>query len=158
MECQVTEPLSSNQIIEVGLRKPKCFDFENNTLNDWLKFISEELCCLKENFKEEIIEPVVNSTWTIYRQPKLYKLGNFYKMSGEIGGGSVTSTLFSLPFTPSQTQIFPIAHEFDPSDSTDYQVYIKISVDRTVKLYFTGTSPGGTSSKLYLDNISFFVE
>lgn len=156
MECQVTEPLSSNQIIEVGLRKAKCLDFDGNTLNDWLKFLSEELCCLKTNFEETIIEPVVQSNWTIYRQPKLYKQGNLYKMSGEVGGGDVSSTIFSLPFTPTQTQIFPIAHEF--AATAAYRVYVRIAVDRTVKLYFVGTAPTGASSKLYLDNISFFVE
>lgn len=146
---------STNHIVEVGLRKPRCFSFKNNTLNDWLKFIAEQLCCLLEQ-KQENFEPALNGNWSAIRQPRVTKEGNFIQLSGEITGGDVDSILFSLPFTPDQKHIFPIAHEFTPT--TTYSVFIKIDVDRTVRLYFTGTAPTGTSSKLYLDNISFYLK
>lgn len=158
MECQTTDPISSNQVIEVGLRKVRCMDFDDNTLNDWLKWLADEVCCLKNDFETETIELQVLSNWDIYRQPKLHRQGNFYKISGEVGGGDMSTTIFNLPFTPSHTMVFPIAHEFTPSNLADFQPFIRIGVDRTVKLYFTGTAPTGASSKLYLDNISFFIE
>lgn len=155
-DCQSTNPLSSNQIIEVGLKKAKCLDFTDNTLNDWLKFLSEEICCLKTNNEEEVIDLTVNNNWDIYRQPQLYKKGNFYKLTGIVGGGDISSYICTLPVTPNYAMIFPIAHEFDPS--TDFNLFLKIDVDRSLKLYFTGTVPTGASSKLYLDNVSFFIE
>lgn len=158
MECQVTDPISSNQVIEVGVRKPKCFDFKDNSLNDWLKFIATELCCLKEELEESSQDLVLNSNWTTSRLPILYKKGNLIRLSGEVEGGNVSSTICVLPFTPKHRWVVPIAHEFDPTDLTDFQVFIKVDVDRTVKLYFTGTAPTGTSPKLYLDNVSFFIE
>lgn len=156
MECQITDPYTTNQIVEVGVRKPKCFTFTGNTLNDWLKFIANEYCAIQDNNKEEVIDLVVNSSWDIYRQPQLYKRGNFVKLTGEVGGGDVGSTILTLPFTPPYKTIHVIAHEFSPT--TSYTVYVKVDVDRSVKLYFTGTAPVGASSKLYLDSISFLLE
>lgn len=40
----VTNPISSNQVIEVGIKKPKCFTFSGNTLNDWLYWIASKQC------------------------------------------------------------------------------------------------------------------
>jgi hypothetical protein len=39
-----TDPISSNQVIEVGLLKPKCATFYGNSLNDWLKWLAETEC------------------------------------------------------------------------------------------------------------------
>lgn len=155
-ECTITDPITTNQIVEVGLFKPKCFDFEGNTLNDWLKFVSKELCCLIN--EESIDDLVVESDWDIIRQPKIYRKGKFFQLSGEITGGDVSSLILTLPYTPSERKIIPIAHEFDPADLADFQIFLKIDVDRSVKLYFTGVAPTGPSSKLYLDNVSFFIE
>ena len=77
MDC-TTQPLTTNQVIEVGLRKPKCFDFEGNTLNDWLKEISERLCC-NESTQDSIKDLTVASTWTIIKQPKILQKINQYQ-------------------------------------------------------------------------------
>jgi hypothetical protein len=158
MECQTSDPISSNQIVEVGLRKPKCVSFSDNTLNDWLKWIVESICCLKDDCEETVVDLVVGSSWDTVRQPKMYKKGNYVQLSGEVTGGDVNSVIMTLPFTPTHRWIVPLAHEFDPADLTDYQVFLKIDVDRSVKLYFTGTAPTGISSKLYLDGVSLFTE
>ena len=150
----VTEPISSNQVIEVGLRKPRCFDFEGNTLNDWLKEISEKLCC-QEDTLDSVQDLVVGTGWTIVRQPKLLKKGKLYHLSGELTGGNVSSTILTLPMSIPEKRVVNLAHEFP---GTTYKVFLKIEVDQTVKLYFTGTAPTGESSKLYLDGISFFIE
>ena len=42
--CPPTNPISSNQVCEVGILKPKCATFSGNTLNDWLKWLAEEQC------------------------------------------------------------------------------------------------------------------
>ena len=42
--CSVTNPISSNQVTEVGLLKPKCATFNGNSLNDWLKWLAEKEC------------------------------------------------------------------------------------------------------------------
>ena len=154
MDSCTFQPLTTNQVIEVGLRKPKCFDFEGNTLNDWLKEISERICC-ESSHEDFITDLAVNSTWTVTRQPKLLQKGKLFHLSGEIQGGNVTSTLFSLPIEVPEKRVVAIAHEFT---GTTYRVFLKIDVDKTVKLYFTGTAPTGASSKLYLDGISFFFE
>lgn len=44
MNCTITNPISSNQVTEVGLLKPRCATFEGNTLNDWLKWLSNKQC------------------------------------------------------------------------------------------------------------------
>lgn len=44
LNCQVTNPLTSTQVIEVGLLKPRCATFQGNTLNDWLKWLAEKHC------------------------------------------------------------------------------------------------------------------
>jgi len=149
-----TNPISSNQVIEVGLRKPKCFEFEGNTLNDWLKEISEKLCCQEETL-DSVQDIVVGTGWTIVRQPKLLKKGKLYHLSGELSGGDVQSVIATLPVKITERRIVPLAHEFT---GTTYNVFLKIEVDRNLRLYFTGTAPTGESSKLYLDGISFFVE
>ena len=41
-----TDPISSNQIIEVGLFKPKCATFKGNGLNDWLQWLAETECAI----------------------------------------------------------------------------------------------------------------
>lgn len=47
----ITNPLSSNQITDVDLRKPACMDNCGNTLNDWLQWLAEKQCeCDYENF------------------------------------------------------------------------------------------------------------
>lgn len=150
----ITNMISTNQVIEVGIRKPKCFDFEGNELNDWLKFIAEEMCCLMNN-QCVIKDLAINSNWTIVRQPKILQTNKVFHLSGEIQGGDVESTICILPVEVTERRIVPIAHEFT---ETTYKVFLKIDVDKTVKLYFTGTAPTGASSKLYLDGVSFFVE
>lgn len=42
----ITDPISSNQVIEVGLFKPKCADFKGNSLNDWLKWLADTECAV----------------------------------------------------------------------------------------------------------------
>lgn len=42
--CPPTNPISSNQVCEVGILKPKCATFSGNTLNDWLKWLAENEC------------------------------------------------------------------------------------------------------------------
>lgn len=44
MNCDTTNPISSNQVVEVGLLKPRCATFKGNTLNDWLDWISTSMC------------------------------------------------------------------------------------------------------------------
>lgn len=44
MQCGITNPVSSNQVVEVGLFKPRCATFEGNSLNDWLKWLAEKQC------------------------------------------------------------------------------------------------------------------
>lgn len=44
MECNPTNPISSNSVVEVGLLKPKCATFTGNSLNDWLKWLAEKQC------------------------------------------------------------------------------------------------------------------
>lgn len=44
MSCDVTSPISTNQICEVGIFKPRCANFQGNTLNDWLKWLAEKEC------------------------------------------------------------------------------------------------------------------
>lgn len=41
---KITAPISSNQVTEVGLLKPKCATFNGNSLNDWLKWLAEKEC------------------------------------------------------------------------------------------------------------------
>lgn len=53
-----TNPISSNNVVEVGIPKPKCFTDCGNSLNDWLKWLAYDKCvtdwstldtsCLKE--------------------------------------------------------------------------------------------------------------
>jgi hypothetical protein len=40
----ITNPISSNQVTEVAVRKPACMDNCGNTLNDWLKWLAEKQC------------------------------------------------------------------------------------------------------------------
>lgn len=40
----ITNPISSNDVIEVGVAKPKCFTDCGNTLNDWLKWLAYDKC------------------------------------------------------------------------------------------------------------------
>lgn len=57
---------STNDIIEVGIPKPRCFTFCGNTLNDWLKEIGDRLCetdwstldisCLKDYLEDGSLE------------------------------------------------------------------------------------------------------
>lgn len=42
--CNPSSPISSNQVTEVGLYKPRCADFQGNTLNDWLKWLADQQC------------------------------------------------------------------------------------------------------------------
>lgn len=42
--CNHTNPISTNQVLDVGVLKPRCAKFNGNTLNDWLKWLSEEQC------------------------------------------------------------------------------------------------------------------
>ena len=153
MDCN-TQPLTTNQIIEVGLRKPKCLDMEGNTLNDWLKTIAEKVCCLLD--KEDVIKNLtVNSSWTVVKPPKILQKGRVFYLSGCVEGGDVSSAILNLPIEIPERIIVPIAHKFT---GTAYRVFLKIDTDKTVRLYFTGTAPTGTSSKLYLDGVSFFIE
>lgn len=156
MDTCNTNPISSNQVIEVGLRKPKCFRFTGNSLNDWLKFMSEKICNFLDSNEESVENISINSTWTMDREVKLYKRGNFYHLSGEVSGGDVSTSIFTFPYEIKSRRIVPISHLFNPT--VDYNVFLKIDVDKTVKLYFTGTAPTGASSKLFLDGVSFFVE
>jgi hypothetical protein len=41
-----TDPISTNQVIEVGLFKPKCATFKGNGLNDWLQWLAETECAV----------------------------------------------------------------------------------------------------------------
>lgn len=41
---KITNPISTNQIIDVGIPKPECFDINCNDLNSWLGEISNKLC------------------------------------------------------------------------------------------------------------------
>ena len=40
----VSDPISSNQVVDVNLLKPSCADFCGNTLNDWLKWLADKQC------------------------------------------------------------------------------------------------------------------
>lgn len=40
----VSDPISSNQVVDVNLLKPICADFCGNTLNDWLKWLADKQC------------------------------------------------------------------------------------------------------------------
>jgi hypothetical protein len=40
----ITDPISSNQVTEVGILKPACATFCGDSLNDWLKWLSESMC------------------------------------------------------------------------------------------------------------------
>jgi len=153
MDC-TTQPLTTNQVLEVGLRKPKCFDFEGNTLNDWLKYLAETICEL-QGTDCSIQDLTVNSNWTVIRQPKVLKKGNLIHLSGEVDAGDVSTVILSLPFSIPEKRVVPLAHGFR---GTTYKVYLKIDTDRTLRLFFTGTAPTGASSKLYLDGVSFFFE
>lgn len=44
MNCNPTEPISTNQVCEVGILKPRCLTFKGNTLNDWLSFFANREC------------------------------------------------------------------------------------------------------------------
>ena len=151
-----TSPVSTNQVVEVGMRKPKCLTFKENTLNAWLKFLAEEVCCLIDAVKESVTELTINTDWTVDRTVKLFKKGNLVQLSGEVSGGDVSTSIFTFPYEIKSKKVVPIAHLFTPSAT--YNVFLKIDTDRSVKLYFTGTAPTGTSSKLFLDNVSFFLE
>jgi len=39
-----TNPISTNQVIDVGVLKPRCANFCGNTLNDWLQWLAESNC------------------------------------------------------------------------------------------------------------------
>lgn len=48
--CPISDPISSKQITDIDLLKPKCADFCGNSLNDWLKWLAEKQCeCDWEN-------------------------------------------------------------------------------------------------------------
>lgn len=57
---------STNDILEVGIPKPRCYTFCGNTLNDWLQEISERQCetdwstldisCLKDYLEDGSLE------------------------------------------------------------------------------------------------------
>ena len=40
----ITNPISSNDVVEVGIPKSKCATFCGNSLNDWLKWLAEDKC------------------------------------------------------------------------------------------------------------------
>ena len=40
----VSDPIVSNQVVDVDLLKPKCADFCGNTLNDWLMWLANKQC------------------------------------------------------------------------------------------------------------------
>lgn len=66
MECNsnnVTNPLSTNQIVEVGIVKPRCFPSGcGNTLNDWLKWLSGKQCEIDwATFDLSCIKPFIDS-------------------------------------------------------------------------------------------------
>jgi len=151
-----TNPVSTNQVIEVGVRKPKCFDFDGNSLNNWLSYIAEQICCILNDNKETVENITVNSNWSVDRPVKLYKRGNFVQLSGEVLSGDVSTSIFTFPYSITSRKIVPLAHAFTPTDT--YRVYLKIDTDKSVKLYFVGTAPTGASSKLFLDGVSFFLE
>lgn len=46
MEKNVTNPISSNQVVDVGVKKPRCAKFNGNSLNDWIKWLADEQCCI----------------------------------------------------------------------------------------------------------------
>lgn len=43
-DCIPTGPISSTQVVEVPLLKPKCADFCGTDLNSWLKWLAEKQC------------------------------------------------------------------------------------------------------------------
>ena len=63
-EC-ITNPLNSNQITDVDLRKPACMDNCGNTLNDWLQWLAEKQCeCDYENFDLSPIQDLLQQEAT----------------------------------------------------------------------------------------------
>lgn len=40
----ISDPINSNQVVDVDVRKPKCADFCGNSLNAWLKWLAEKQC------------------------------------------------------------------------------------------------------------------
>lgn len=50
-DTNVSNPISTNQICEVGILAPDCLNLCGNTLNDWLKALAEKQCeCDWANF------------------------------------------------------------------------------------------------------------
>lgn len=43
-QCLPSNPISSNQVTEVPLLKPKCADFCGTDLNSWLQWLAEQQC------------------------------------------------------------------------------------------------------------------
>ena len=63
-EC-ITNPISSNQVTDVDLRKPACMDNCGNTLNDWLQWLAEKQCeCDYENFDLSPIQELLQQEAT----------------------------------------------------------------------------------------------
>ena len=61
----ITNPLSSNQVTDVDLRKPACMDNCGNTLNDWLQWLAEKQCeCDYENFDLSPIQELLQQEAT----------------------------------------------------------------------------------------------
>lgn len=83
-DCNPTAPISTNQVMDVGLLKPRCATFSGNTLNDWLKWLAEEQCkvdwtsfdltCLRailqektycEQTQKEVIQTILDAVCTL---------------------------------------------------------------------------------------------
>lgn len=46
MQCDIINPISSKQVVDVNILKPACVNICGNTLNDHLRWIEEKLCSL----------------------------------------------------------------------------------------------------------------
>jgi hypothetical protein len=83
-DCNPTAPISTNQVMDVGLLKPRCATFSGNTLNDWIKWLAEEQCkvdwtsfdltCLRailqektycEQTQKEVIQTILDAICTL---------------------------------------------------------------------------------------------
>lgn len=68
-DATISNPISSNQVCDVDVLAPNCLCLKDNTLNSWLKAISEKLCeCDWETFDLSGIQSLLEQEITTLNQ------------------------------------------------------------------------------------------
>lgn len=142
---KITAPISSNQVTEVGLLKPKCATFKGNTLNDWLKWIAEEQCkvdwskfdltCLQSLIQEpplceqdtqQVIESLIQAICAVSVKASV-------TLGGDLSGTPGTASVIKIQGKPVASTA-PVAGQLLKWNGTQWEPANDISGETTVSL------------------------